>query len=1268
MDIKCTSEDCSLIGIYSCCDESNLCLTHLHIHNSLNLEHKKSLFFITNQDKREVFANAFKEKIDLIKTRKETMIRLLTSFSEETKIKVEKIIEDNMKIEADYIQSLDLIMSDQTEWDSNTEEFLNKQIGDGQVFYTFTSEEEINFRNFIDNLQTEIKIDNCEEQAFLISKLKEELEEKNMKIAQMDDINNRLEEELSKKIDAVDIKDENQDMLISELKEELNEKSKKIVEVVEMNCRLKEELELKSKDFVCLVEERNLEVMKLQEKIYGMSWKISEIDLKLEDELNKNICLTSTAEEQCMLISKLQKEMQEMSEKINEITEVNNNFQVELDVKSKELDSLSEENHIKIAKLHEEIQEKSQKIAEILEINSKLEENLKNTIDSSCLGENSIRLIDELKEELQEKSQKIMEITEERDRAIQERIEENYKIEEFFKEKIKDLENVLNDKNYELSKAYEKIEQLNTYPSENLNIKDEEIKVLGERNNELITQIQENDNKISGFYTSIKELEDQTEIKNNKIAKMHKKIKKLKNVISNKSNYESEIKEENKELLVKIENKDEEIKNLVKELEKGQKYMEKDNGSNGELEEKVQDAEKRFLNAVNEIEILNLKIIEIEEERLKYFETCNTLTNQLSESEKENEAKNEEIKEKTAEIILKNTELVEVSKKIQELYTEIEKNQIHSYEQAQEIQLKNTEIDIKMTKIQEINKEIQEKDFNLKKIASELRSKDDKLLVLEKEILKIQKSNTENKTLLEAKDKEIKILQSKISKPKPLAIESKPITGDSKVHIEEIKSLSTKLKIAETKIKSQENEIFSLKEDLKNQLKANLETKKDPMELKKSITSIAPTPIAFSSRNQDTKKPNYLPSPSPLITGNRNINPSATSNNSTKPPPAIFAPSAPPPLISTSNNLPPSLLTTSINPPPPLISTSNNLPPSLLTTSNNPPPPLLTTSINPPPPLLTTSNNPPPLLVTQTSLPPLLNVSSTNPPPLFGSQNKLDQPQIYAKKQPIPNRPENNSEINSELERKIKEITTEKEQLNKKIEELSNEYESKVQKLSEEQQEYKKLIEEEKNRNKELLEKQEILEKANDEEEKQRLCLELEVIKYDKNLIENFLVQNIRKKFNISEDPIQEFRLFECEISPVMDRDGQYYAEILVDKLHFYGNQDGINAYDENSQYVQTLKHERLDYFKGFCVSGNMKAFCVLYENELALYSINDLNTTFLTVVELNGIFTVYFTWNGKFCLVCGSEELILLFVGERVENIVRLNLSEYPAISSIFS
>jgi hypothetical protein len=241
----------------------------------------------------------------------------------------------------------------------------------------------------------------------------------------------------------------------------------------------------------------------------------------------------------------------------------------------------------------------------------------------------------------------------------------------------------------------------------------------------------------------------------------------------------------------------------------------------------------------------------------------------------------------------------------------------------------------------------------------------------------------------------------------------------------------------------------------------------------------------------------------------------------------------------------------------------------LLISSNNPPPSLLVSSNNPPPSLLVSSNNPPP---------PLL--STNPPPPLFVNQKRNEPPQLYVKKQSTPSLIDN-SEINSLLEQKIKEITAEKVQLDKKIDEISKEHEAKIQKLIEEQEEYKKLIDEEKNRNNELIEKQQTIEGI--EKEKQNLCLELEIIKYDKEVIEDFLVQNIRKSFNWQGESIQEFKLYECDISYNVDRGEQYYAEILVDKLHFYGNQDGINAYDENSQFVENLDHKCTSKFKGLC-------------------------------------------------------------------------------------
>lgn len=1296
MDIKCTSEDCSLIGIFSCCDEPSLCSNHLHIHDSLDLEHKKFLSFIVNPDKREVLANAFKEKIALIKTRKETMINLLMSFSEETKNKVEKFIEGNMKIEADYIQSYDLLMSDGTEWNRNTEEFLNSQIGDGQVFYTLVPGEEVNFKDFIDNVKVEIKNPDCEEQALLISNLREELEEKSMIIAQMDDIKNRLEEELSKKVDAVDIKNEDQEMLIGKLQEELNEKCKKIDEIYELNLKLEEDLGLKSKSLFYLEEERCLEATKLQVEIEEKSQKIAElaeINSKLEEELNKIPNFDCAAEDQRMLISKLQDEIQEKTEKISEVTEENINLKGELDIKSKELASVTEENCLQSSKLHEELQETHRRMSEIADINSKLEHEIEKLNEKNCLGEISSLEITKLQEELQEKSQKIIEMAEEHEKIVKELLEENSKTENFFREKMIDLENVLNDKNNELSKAYEHIEELKNCPSQDPRIKDDEIKELIESNNELREQIQENDNKISGFFASIKELEDQLANKNNKITKLHKKIE----------NFKRKIKETKEKLIEKIENKDNEIENLVKELKEAQENIEKVNESNkiiNELEGNVQDAEERLLNAVIEIDSLNFKIKEIEEGRLADSDMNNSLINQLKETEKDFVAINQEIKVKDLEIeklvlvlreletekasiqdnldnqiqnILtemnikneeinayitevksKNTELAEKAERIQDLHAELEQATIHAHKQAEEIQLKTTEIDNKITEIQEIYKEIQLKDLNLQNLSAELQLKNNELLAQEKKISSLtsqmQDSLNENNALLVAKDKEIKNLQNQLSKPRPLAIEPKPIIqADSKSQIEEIKSLSTKLKLAESKIKSQENEIFTLKEDLKNQLKATFEAKKEPTEFKKS-TTLAPSPMTVSSRNQNTKKPNYLPSPSPSLLGNnRNMNPSATINSSIKPPPAIF-PSIPQQTI----------------PPQVKIGQNSNLPPPPLTTPNIPPPPLITTPINIPPPLLVLSDNPPP---------PLLVPLTSPPPPLFGNQNRSEPPQLYVKKQSSPNRIENATNVDSEkissLEQKIIEITAEKKELDKKINEISKEYEEKVQKLTEEQEEYKKLIDEEKNRNKELMEKQEMIEKINgegNEEEKQRLCGELEIVKYDKEIIESFLVQNIRKNFNFPEEPIQEFKLFECQINYVMNRDEQYYAEILVDKLHFYGNQDGINSYDENSQYVESLEHRCTSGFKGFCASQNMRVFCVLYENELVLYSIKDLTTTPLTIVELNGLYTISITWNGRFCIACGSEELILLLVGEKVTDIIRLSLNDYVAVSSIFS
>lgn len=278
------------------------------------------------------------------------------------------------------------------------------------------------------------------------------------------------------------------------------------------------------------------------------------------------------------------------------------------------------------------------------------------------------------------------------------------------------------------------------------------------------------------------------------------------------------------------------------------------------------------------------------------------------------------------------------------------------------------------------------------------------------------------------------------------------------------------------------------------------------------------------------------------------------------------------------------------------------------------------------------------------------------------------------------------------MQMKLKEITEENEIIKKDLEKSINDYEKKLNKLNSEKYDLQYRIEEIKNLCTKEKEKCESLEIKNQgllkdinllvsEKEEQALNLEnsksnekldqeILYLKHEKYEIEKFLIKNIKKKLNCNfEELIPGFTLEMCSFYNIENKYNQEFISIVINGLYLYGIKESILCYNENATVLlQVLQHQVDGMFKYFCLSKNMNILAVIYENAIAIYSIRQLDVSFIGIVEINGISNLYFTKNAKFGITCNSEELSFFMLGEEIEEITRRTLTEYHEIFNIFS
>ena len=406
------------------------------------------------------------------------------------------------------------------------------------------------------------------------------------------------------------------------------------------------------------------------------------------------------------------------SENVNQLIEIIKNQNERLKIENSELIKSKQKLITLKSKYSELIEELNQKKKELEQLKSK---------ELKHINENNKFQINFENERIKEKNKEI-------DRLQKEKIE----LENKYKKIIENYEQNQNSEIFELQKKKEELER--------------KLKISEEKNNQNVSELQNNIKEINLLKTEINELKKTIKIKDEQILKLLSKIKKLEKLID-------QLKEENNKLLLqntqnsmqglenniqtntRLINTEYKYSNIRKKNNKISivaKSTEETNSIDGnihkekeieKLKEKNKEDMNKLLTKEKEIQRLKKEIAELN----NLLNSLNSENNELKQNAKELENKLSLLKQKELELSklkAKNTELEKNNEKQNKLINMYEKK-INNY--VKEIENSNKNIEIFTKQIKDYQKNELQKQ-NLMNKEKELKEREDEIIEKEKEL------------------------------------------------------------------------------------------------------------------------------------------------------------------------------------------------------------------------------------------------------------------------------------------------------------------------------------------------------------------------------------------------------------------------------------------------------------------------------------------------------------------------------------------------------